>query len=230
MDFNKLGRIGAKAHWKKVNQPIIDYIKDNSSNFLKEKARIVGCIMGGGYITKEDRPASKQHHDVGFYPDDTQTLEIFLKDFEKVYLKKPRMKNLNNYFSVRVSSKPACDDLRTFGKFTSLEWKLPSKLKSKEEQIEWLRALFDCEAHVGRRQIQFQSVSKLGINSIKLLLQKVSITPKVYTYNRQHKGWNLNYILVICGRKNIIKYKDLIGFNHSKKQEKLNILAGVPER
>ena len=230
MDFYNLGKIGAKAHWEKLHKPIINHIQKNHTYLFKEKARLLGFIMGDGSISKLGKPASTQNHDICFYPDDNQMLSIFLSDFEKLYLKKPKVKNLGKYFSVRVSSKPACDDLRSFGEFTSLKWELPKKLKSLPEKQEWLRAIFDCEACIGKRQIQFQSVSQKGVESIKQVLQEFGIDTKIYIYDRKHINWNLNYILVISKKENIVKYKDLIGFNHSKKQEKLKILAGVPER
>lgn len=222
MDFYKLARIGAKAHWEKQNNPLKEYIKNTSLKFLMEKARIVGFIMGDGYISKLGKPTSLQHHDICFYPDDKNMLDIFLSDFEKVYLKKPFKKELKNHFLARVSCKPACDDLRTFGDYDSLNWELPKKFSSKEQKREWIRALFDCESYVGKNTINFQSVSKKGIESMKDTLQEFGISCNLYQYDRKHKGWNLNHILVISKKENLLKYEDLIGFNHTKKKQKLH--------
>jgi hypothetical protein len=221
MDFFKLGKIGAKAHWKKYNGPIIEHITNNHSVFLKEKARVIGFIMGDGSITRIDRCPALQHHDISFYPDDEVMLNLFLDDFEKLYLKKPRVKNLGKYYCVRVNSKPACDDLRSYGSFSSLEWKFPIKLKTQEEKIEWIKAIFDCEAYVGPKDIRIQSVSKQGIESVQKLLNDLGISSKIYTYKRKNKNHNLNYILCITNKENIKKYNSLIGFNHSKKSIKL---------
>ena len=229
MDYFRLGKIGAVAHWKKVNGPINEHIKRHHKNYLMEKARVIGFIMGDGCVTKLDRSPDRQHHDIRFYPDHISLVRIFLKDFKKLYLKEPRVKNLGKYFSVCVSSKPACDDLRSIGNFDSLGWSMP-KFTSKEEEIEWLRAIFDCEAYVGKKDLRIQSVSKKGIESIKNLLEHFRIQPRVYIYDRKNKNWNRNYILVIAKKKDIKRYQDLIGFNHNLKQKKLNKFAGVPER
>lgn len=223
MDFSNLGSIRAKARWEKRNKPLINYIKNNHQQLSKEKARLIGFIMGDGSITSLGKPLSLQNHVVSFYPDDKVMLDLFLSDFEKLYLKKPTVKFLGTYYSARVNSKSACDDLRSFGDFSSLNWKFPEKLHSREEKIEWLKALFDCEAYVSHQDIRMQSVSKKGIESVQRLLNEFKINSKIYVYNRKNKNWNTNYILSIP-RRSIQDYKRTIGFNNSKKQAKLDNL------
>ncbi len=130
MDFSEFGKIGAKARWELCHNPLINHIKNNHSRLLKEKSRVIGFIMGDGSITHLGKPPSLQNHTISFYPDDKAMLDLFLSDFEKLYLKKPKVRNFGKYYSVRVNSKPACDDLRSFGDFSSLNWKFPEKLKS----------------------------------------------------------------------------------------------------
>ena len=228
-DYFKLGKIGAKAHWKQVNGPIHEHIRKNHKTLKKEKARLVGFIMGDGCISVLGNIPTRQHHDICFYPDHESMVELFIEDFKKLYLKSPHIRNLGKYYAVRVSSKPACDDLRSFGDFSSLKWKAPI-FSSKGESIEWLKAMFDCEAHISKKDIRIQSVSKNGIDSVKQLLHSFGIDSKAYTYNRKNPNWNTNHILVISRRENIKRYQNLIGFNHKNKHLKLNLLAGVPER
>lgn len=223
MNFSDFGKKGARVHWEKYHNPLINHIKNNHTRFLKEKSRVIGFIMGDGSITRLGKPLSLQNHTISFYPDDKAMLDLFLSDFEKLYLKKPTVKFLGNYYSVRVNSKPACDDLRSFGDFSSLNWEFPKKLKSQEEKIEWLKAMFDCEAYVGNQDIRLQSVSEKGIKSIQKLLNELKIVSKIYTYHRKNKNWNTNYILSIP-KKSIQNYQKIIGFNNSKKQSKLDAL------
>ena len=110
------------------------------------------------------------------------------------------------------------------GKFNSLNWKFPN-FNSKEEKTEWLKAIFDCEAYVSikhRKYINFQSVSKTGIYSIQKLLKEFEIESSIYTYKRKNPKWNLNYLLFIRKKENLNKFNKSIGFNHLKKQERLN--------
>lgn len=220
-DFKKLSKFGLKARWAKVHLPVVNHINQNHRSLLVEKARLIGFIMGDGSLTCRESHFKKRYSVLTFYPDDERMLKLFLSDLEKLYLKKPRVKNLGKYYSVRADSKPAWEDLRTYGDFSSLNWEFPKRLKSKVEKIEWLRAIFDCESYVGKKDIRIQSVSKKGVYSIQKLLNEFGITSKTYKYKRKNKNWNVNYILSIMGKENIKKYSDLIGFNHSKKQIKL---------
>ena len=222
MDFYKLGRIGAKAHWLKNHQPIREHIKKEHHKLSKEKARISGFLMGDGSVSALKYPVStNQHHDFCFYPDDLKLAEMFSEDFQKLYLKKPIIRKANKYFKVRVSSKPAWEDLIKTGKFDSLNWEFPKSFSTNEEKIEWLRAIFDCEAYVGKKAIQLQSVSIKGIISVRDLLKEFRIESKLYKHKRNNEKWNTNYILCIMKREDRIKYFNYIGFNHPTKQEKL---------
>ena len=103
MDFYKLSRIGLKSRWDKQYNFIRQNIQNNHHNLLKEKARIIGFIMGDGSITKDDSSLKGGHHDIKFYPDDKDIAYKFMQDFEKLYLKKPSIKKLENYFVIHVS-------------------------------------------------------------------------------------------------------------------------------
>ena len=193
-------------------------------------ARICGFIMGDGTI---DRRKEKEwfHSEIRFYPDNLQVAQIFADTFEYLYSKRPTVTQLKNYYCVRAISKVACDHLLGIGSFSSLEWRIPIRLLSnKKVKTEFIKALFDCEAYIGRRNLQFQSVNKKGIEELRTLLKDMGISASVYEYKRKNPKWNTNYILVISRKENIKRYAKLIGFNHPEKQIKLNILAGVPER
>ena len=233
MDFSKLSQLGLKARWEKKHQPIKTHIKDSHKNLLKEKARIIGLVMGDGSLNSIQKSKDKiQHHDITFYPDDLDLAKTFIKDFQKLYLKKPKIRKKRNYYSLRVSSKPAWEDLRKLGEFNSLNWCFPARLSSNMEKREWMKAMFDCESFVdiNKKRISLQSVSKKGIDSIKKLLGEFKINSKIYQYTRNNPNWNINYILFISGKENITKFSELIGFNHKKKQKNLKLIASVPER
>ena len=227
MDFYKLSKLGVKARWKKEHNAVKEHIKSTHHNFLKEKARLIGYVMGDGSITANDSPSKGSHHDIRFYPDDLQMVNLFVKDFEKLYLKKPVIRKLKNYFSVYSSSKPAWEDLKRLGDFTSLNWEFPYSLLSKEEKIEWLRAMFDCEAYVDtkKKRISFQTVSKQGASSVQNLLKEFGISSKIYIYKRKNPKWNTNYLLFVSGKENVYNFSEKIGFNHSLKKKKLSRIS-----
>jgi intein/homing endonuclease len=178
--------------------------------------------MGDGSLTTKESSLKKYHHDIRFYPDHIILAELFSKDFEKLYLKKPYIKKEENYFIVHISSKPAWKDLFSIASFSSEKWELPEGyFKSLEEKIEWLRALYDCEGYVGKKVIQIQSVSKKGIESIKELLNQLGIRSSICIYKRKNPNHKINYILSITGRDRFLSFFKLVSFNHPNKKKKL---------
>lgn len=183
--------------------------------------------MGDGSLNSTDNSLKGSHHDIRFYPDDLTMANLFIEAFEKLYLKKPSIKNLGRYFRLHISSKPAWQDLNKFGEYDSLNWTIPRSFLSKEEKIEWLRSLFDCEAYVDvkKKRIVFQTVSKKGINSIQKLLDELGIKSKYYIYKRKNLNFNLNYLLFVSRFENISRFSEMIGFNHLRKKKKLDYIC-----
>ena len=171
------------------------------------------------------------HYEIKFYPDIIDTANLFVKTFERIYQKKPSIRYVKNYYRVRVTSPVACKHLITISGFSKLAWRVPKKiLVDNNSKKEFIRAIFDCEGCVGKRNIQFQSVNGPGVYDIKKLLKEFKINSSIYTHKRDNPNWNLNYIMVISRKENIKRFYKLVGFNHPIKQEKLAKLAGVPER
>lgn len=218
----------------KQESEIKAYVKKRleSRDTYRLLSRLCGFIMGDGYLSIRREKGKKWfHHEISFYPDNIEVAELFRDTFKDIYKKEPSIKTLNNYFRVRVVSPVACKHLSSFSKFSTLDWRIPDfVLKDNESKIEFLRAIFDCEGYVGKRNIQFQSVNREGIYQIKYLLMELGIISSIYSYKRTNPRWNINYILVISRRENIKKYAQTIGFNHPLKIIKLVDIAGVPER
>lgn len=210
-------------------------IEQNSNrvkkNLMHLKARICAYLAGDGYVAIV-KGRRHTYYEVNFYPDNYSTLVAFVEAFRYVYGKEPlvyRHKNKRMYY-VRCRNKKICTDLLSITKFKSLEWTIPLKLlKDRESKKEWLRAFFDCESHIAKKQIQLQSVNLIGLRQIQRLLKSFSIESKLYKYERKNRNWNTNYILSIMKRESRKKYLNEISFNHSDKKEKLALYinAGV---
>ena len=87
----------------------------------------------------------------------------------------------------------------------------------------WLRAYFDCDGWVAvtkakDRKIGLDSINKAGIIWIqKILRNEFGINSKVSKRNNRNI-----YTLRICGKDDLLKYNNKIGFLHPRKKEKLN--------
>lgn len=216
----------ALARWRNHRNKVYDYIAQNqTSATLVLKARLCGYLAGDGSVTeRHDRLNNKMHYDIFFYPDNEVMMQKYLESFHAVYGKTPTVKSLKNYYRVRIACKAIYTDLLRTAKFGTLEWNVPKFITTQPQRIEWLRAIFDAEAHVSSSDIRFQSVNFQGIQSIKTLLNQFGIISKIYTYERHHKNWNTNYILVIPTRF-AQNFLNRIGFYHSRKQAKLIALV-----
>ena len=207
----------------------------NSPEHLKLKAKLCAYLAGDGTIAR--RISGKQatpRHDISFFPDDLQMAETIKDAFYKMYDKKLKIMKapLQNYYILRTTSKTAYEDLIKIAKFGTHEWRVPFDfLKTAAMKSEWLKVFYDCEAYVGKRKIQLQSVNKAGIQDVKDLLENIGIdASKIYEYNRKQKNWSTNYLLEIRRKENLKNYLKLVGFNHSSKKAKLNAqVAGMAE-
>ena len=225
----KVQKIKREKDYKKIKNSLDKKLKTSSG--FSCIARLCGFIAGDGSIKRRRDGNGFDHYDIAFYPDNLSMAKTFINTFEKIYCKKPSIVPLNNFYSVRVSSKIACDHLLGISTFDTHNWRVPDFVFSNVSyQSEFLRAIFDCESHVSKNNIQFQSVNPDGINQLRGLLANFEIDSKIYRYQRKNSRWNINYILVIGKKESIKKYAELIGFNHSAKINRLSILAGVPER
>ncbi len=230
--IKRASKMGIEVQMKKRKQlekQIFDIVKNKKNYYLL--ARLCGFLVGDGSVSIRKDKNGVVHHDISFYPDSIEVATLFSATVEYLYLKKPTFERRINYFAERMSSKIACKHLLSITPFRSLTWKVPLKiLLSDLERVEFLRAFFDCEAYVGKRNIQLQSINQKGLLQIRLLLNKMNVSSKIYSHQRKNTRWNTNYMIVISRKENIKKYAELIGFNHPVKRQKLGILADVPER
>lgn len=228
IDYYAHNREVALKRWKTVFDKELVQIKARSAKYPDLKARIVGYLMGDGSVTVRKEKEGTIHHSISFFPDDYSMLKSFMHAFKMIYGRTPKIKKFERYYSARVDSKPIVSDLLELGSFHSLEWRVPLVLlSSRRGKIEWLRALFDCEAYVGPRVITVQSVNERGLQQVQSLIGEFGIKSRMYSYVRKQIAWNKNFLLCIGRKEDRIRFLKNIGFSHSRKQRKLQSFAGV---
>jgi len=79
-----------------------------------------------------------------------KNLEVFnnFVDICKYVFKYDVKINLDRY-EARIYSKEAYKELLDLGDASTKSWEIPKKFLKKPQAIEWIRAMFDCEATVG---------------------------------------------------------------------------------
>ena len=223
--LSEFGKKGARIRWDKHQKKIKDHLKSiDRPEYSILKARLCGFLAGDGTVAcrRENKKQNIIHYTVNFYPDHISMVKSFLEAFEKLYQKRPAIKKEKNYYRIRTKCKFACLDLLNNSKFGIYTWEVPFNfLNNHQLKKEWLRAFFDCEGYVGKKQIQVQSVNKKGLHQVKNVLGDFGIESKIYKYKRKNKNWSTNYILNI-GKKNMREmFLNKIGFNHKIKLIKL---------
>jgi len=211
--------------WKTIHTKEIDRLKniENVPKYKLLKSKLMGYLVGDGgvYIRLEKR--GNVHCSISFYPDDELMLNTFISAFNEYYNKIPTIKNLDTYYTVRCESKVIVEDLMKTAKYDALNWTIPlDYLETEEMIIEWIRAYFDCEAHVNSYSIRVQSVNEKGLIEIQKLLKRLDIDSSLYKYKRKNPNWNINYILSIQKKESRLNYMKKIGFNHDRKTKALH--------
>ena len=219
MDLSRRNQKNVISRWKKVHQTEKEYILKNKKQTTHFKARILGFIAGDGCILSK---SNSKRYTVKFFPDHVSLVKSFEEAFIQVYNKKPKVKKLNNYYSIEINSKVVVEDLLKEGDFGKLEWGIPLSITRTRDKIEWLKAFFDSEGHVHKKYIRVQSVNGKGLIKIKTLLDELQIHSRIYSYTPKNKNWNKNYMLTIYRISDKQRYLDLIGFNHTAKLKKLD--------
>lgn len=211
----------------------------------KEKARIIGYLASEGHVAIKTYRGKRIHYTkkgpvlnfcthndikVAFYNKESSLIERFLKDFYKVYNKKPRYDKKR--IEIISRSVEIYKDLTRYCNYSSTKWTIPKEILNNQAfKKEWLKAFCDGEAYIESRinspRITINSVNKKGLNSIKEeILKDLEITCKIYGpyYREKFKIFRLT----INGKDNLKKYNEKIGFNHLKKKETLiNILGRI---
>jgi len=253
MNHREWGRLGASIFWKKFREDknFRESIKKkwqiaaakrikgeiNTELTHKEfsllKSRICGYLAGdGGVYIRKQKNSPIVHYEIKFAPNTHKVAKIFQKAFSRLYKIRMPIRNLGNYYILRVKSKVAVFDLLKTSRFGTKKWRVPFRIiKSKRNKIEWMKAFFDSEGSVGKRSIQIQSVNKIGIKQVQKLLKSLGINSKVYSYKREQKNWSINYILCINRKEDRFKFIKLVNSNNPNKREKMQkmLRAGMAE-
>lgn len=224
MDLSERNRKVAIKRWRNQHAPILKHLESmEKRKYLLLKSRIHGFISGDGSVSLKRAGSNNPHYDIRFYPDDTNMLKVYLETFEKLYLKKPAVREMKNFWQVHATSKIACQDILSSGPIGTMSWKIPEWVcDDLELSSEWLRAFFDCEGHVGKNKIQIQSVNEKGITMVKNVLEKFGIFSTLTIYERKEPNWNTNFIISISTKSYGKLFKEKINFNNHKKLTKLH--------
>ncbi len=197
--------------------------KKGFDKLTEGKARLIAHSIGDGYVG-----ISKHDYNIKYEVSDKELLDSFETDLVNTYGlkamhgKNPSGKTGKDIPYIRLRSKLVFEDLMKYATYYSKDWRLkPLFLNcSSEIKREFLKALFDDEGSVipGNKTIRLYSINERGLLQVKDMLTEFKITSRI----KSGFGYMRNvYALAI---KDLKLFKERIGFNLQRKQEKLNNL------
>ncbi|MCK5283445.1 MAG: hypothetical protein KAK00_08630 [Nanoarchaeota archaeon] len=196
---------------KELSELRLTKVTKNYKILTPEKAYILGVLCGEGYIGTNFLKLEIRR--------DIQFIKEFLRCIEEVYGIKYGFyyySKRNSYIS-NITSKIICADLLSYGCFRTKEWDVPSLIINADKKkliSSFLRGLYDSEEYSHRYIISLTSVSAKAVQNTSRLLKKLEIDNRIKSYR--------NYFTInITNRKNLQKFKDIIGFTIKRKMDKL---------
>jgi len=220
-DISTRNRLRINNYWQTIQSKEKNYLIKYSDKYKYLKARIFGYLAGDGNVYVGNTEKNK-NFTVRFFPDHKSLIEPYVEAFISVYNKNPKVKKLNNYYSLRVDSKIIVEDILKTSQFGVNKWEVPKFVLNDDDcKVEWLRAFFDAEAYFDGKRIKLQTINEKGMNQVESLLLSLGIHVSRYEYLPKNIKWKKNYILIISRISEIKKFDKLIGFNHKVKDNKL---------
>ncbi len=200
----------------------INRLNEGFENLTKEKARLIGHLIGDGCVYK-----TKTNYYLRYEVTDLDLLEQFENDLSIVYgtpIKKgvhESGKKKGKFIPFAYTrSKLAFNDLKKYCKFSSTKWFVPRQIfeTNKEIKREFLRALFDDEGSVIPPKdlcVRLYSINKTGLQQIQKILEEFEIKSKL----REGYGSKRNVYAIVV--KEVKQFHNTIGFSCRRKTARI---------
>lgn len=185
--------------------------------FDQNLASVHAYLCADGYVIRNPETQKHKYYYIGL----RNTNNILLKDFQNKFAKVfDLMPIITNDGRCKIQNKNIFFQLTKDFSYYSGEWTIPQL--SLDDLKCWLRSYFDCDAWVAvqkgkSRVIGLESINKNGLEQIKNSLFKFGIKSSEV---KKRKNRNVWYIYV-CGKDDLLKFKESIGFLHPRKNDKL---------
>jgi hypothetical protein len=186
--------------------------------FDQNLAILHAYLCADGYVITNPPTQKHKYYHIGLRNTNKVILEDFQKNFKKVFGLTPVITKDGR---CKIQNKQIFYQLTKNFSYYSDKWRIP-RLSKKELKC-WLRAYFDCDAWVevqkGKsRVIGLESINRRGLQQIKNILWKhFKINASGPKKRKNRKIW----YIYICGKDDLLKFKENIGFLHPIKSSRL---------
>jgi hypothetical protein len=185
--------------------------------FDKNLASVHAYLCADGYVIRNPKTQKHKYYHIGLRNTNSILLKDFQNKFHTIFGLKPIITNEGR---CRIGNKNIFFQLTKNFSYYSDEWTIPQL--SLDELKCWLRSYFDCDAwvevQIGKsRSIGLESINESGLEQINKSLLKFGIKSSDV---KKRKNKNIWYIH-ICGKDDLLKFKENIDFLHPNKNKKL---------
>lgn len=188
----------------------------NLKDFDNETAYLIGLLTGDGNMSVSNR--------VGLTSNDKETVRFWKNYIKKRY---PKVKvHKHGEYDYIVNSWEVKRDLYHAGMsyLLSYDKEVPDSILqgTKEIQVEFLRGLFDADAHIqkGRSTVEYTTVSKQMVRQVQLMLLNFGIVTSLNIKGVSEKYPRPVYRLTVTGDALPVFARE-VGFRLKRKQDEL---------
>lgn len=217
MNLSVRNRKVAVNRWEKIlRKEAADLRKDKAA--IADKIAICGFLAGDGSVQIR-KEKTFLHYQIDFFPDDVTMLETYATLMNRVYHKKPSIRQRDNVFHLRNTSKIIVLDLLNYTKFGIRKWEIP-RLALQDDDLGkvWLKAFFSSDGYVGANTVRIQTVNKYGMLQLSELLEHYKIRHHCYEYQSAQEKISRVFIVAINRKEDRLRFFNEIGFWHAKKE------------
>lgn len=190
------------------------------------KVRLISRLKGDGSVFRVGT-----NYYIKFYSRNFEELQRFKNDIKEVYgldvkeILKESGRKLGDFVThLFIRSKLVYEDLQKYGPYGSKVWRVPNEIMfgPVEFQREFLRIFSEDEGTIllGNKEVRIYSVNEKGLTEIQQMLEYFEIESKI----QRGYGFGRNVFGVVIRGKNVLKFKEEIGFLSTIKSNKLELL------
>lgn len=192
-----------------------------NSQKMRYLVRLHGYVCGDGSANFYSYSHRKPKAHLNIKIDDQACLNKIIEAFAGLNyspnILEARGKN-GAWFTVQAQKGKIVREILSLGPVGSYGWRMPDLQKPWIR--EWIMVFFDSDATVTcvNKEITVESVNQAGLSHLRIVLAK---NFGIYSHLKFRRDRRV-YLLRICGKENLERFYNKIGFYHQRKQEKLH--------
>ncbi len=212
----------------------------------EDKAWLLGFLAGDGNVTIEEDGGAHVSANCGNSEGDEQLAEHVAGLFREIYeipasvrlQGRDPYENREPYWQPITYRKNVALDLRSFGPLGTYDWRVPRRIRhSLRLSAAWASGFFDADGHArfnlkrSARSVTASSVNETGLREVPKILERLGIRSSWHSEPEgRGEGWSPGHYVIVCDRRSLERFAEVVGFRCSRKAELLQQALGSYKR